>query len=228
MQFSLKTIIVAVFLVAAICGLFFAIPIVYVPLSIVGTVVVLATLLISIMVFDKGYGRAFAVGGFASLILAYLTTSHLGFNLSIYDGHTLRETFAYLLVLVALSGCMSMFVFWATVADQPEYKEQKKGGPSRIAQLTSGLILGLLMGGSVAIAGQVYGPAPAPTPFASPGVIGFGSPISPIYPSYVVPPPSLPFPVPAPAFSQQFQPVEPDAADDDDSGWRPSFEPRNP
>lgn len=203
MQFSIQSIILAVIITAIICAVSFVAP-AYMSFQLVLVLLLMVTsFLISVIVYDRGYGRAFAIGA-----VAFLGISAVLLNSTFIS--TAGSVFPWGLLMAVASGGFSMLAYRASLDGQSVSVDGtgKTGEsvvqprPTQLARLTSGLALGLLMGGAITIAAQLMAPAPlpiAPTAFYPTNYLNVPSysPISVIpppisYPAPVFPSPSVP------------------------------------
>lgn len=126
MQFTLKTLFVALSVAAVLCCAFFALP-GWLSLIVLGTLFsLIPPALIAGIVYGRGYGRAFSIGGISAggcLPFIYLYYS-FAFSMSFITGFDdlddesvlgIKFSFAAILVLVCLGGLAAVSVRWLSL-----------------------------------------------------------------------------------------------------------------
>lgn len=138
MRFTLKTLFVVVSVAAVLCCAFFALP-GWLSLIVLGTLFSLVPpALIAGIVYGRGYGRAFSIGGISAggcLPFIYLYYS-FAFSMSYINGFDdlddesvlgIRVVFAVILFLVCLGGLAAISVRWLSL------RANRKAGKHRPA-----------------------------------------------------------------------------------------------
>ena len=153
MQLSLKSIILTSIYVAVICSLFTAVPEEIFYLGLLSLSIIFPGVLISMMVFDAGVGRAFAVGAlptFVFFILALVSTE-LVYNTMA----NLKGIIGGGMVMIALGGGIAMAICEAANLDRNTGETIKIRMSNRISQLAVQLVLTLLFSGLIAIVAAI-------------------------------------------------------------------------
>ena len=158
MQFSLKSIIHAVVIVSVMCGIFFAWPediTIFVPFT--GLASILTAFLVCVIVFDKAYGRAFAIGALACFL--FVSCSLTLFSLDGIDWEDLRGykiRVGLITMLIPVGGLTGMLTLWCAMEnprDESDIKTNGSNKQSRLSQIIMGLVLGMILAGAIGFTG---------------------------------------------------------------------------
>ena len=102
MQFSLKSIILAIVLIAMICSFYFAIPLAF--FAYFHTVIVVFTpiLMIGLIVYGRDATRAFGIGGLSFVVVVIgrvLLQSFIGNYIDLFSPYSLKTNIALFMML---------------------------------------------------------------------------------------------------------------------------------
>ncbi len=158
MQFSLKSIIFAVVIVAVMCSFFFAWPedvSIYVPIT--GLTSLLVSFLVGVIVFDNAHGRAFAIGALA----CFLFISIYLFVFSLYaldweDFRAYKLRVGLITMLIPFGGLTGLFALWSSVSDNAD-AQNTETNKIRLSPTIVGLIFGMLLAGAIGFTGTYVG-----------------------------------------------------------------------
>lgn len=140
MRFTLKTLFVVVSVAAVLCCAFFALP-GWLSLIVLGTLFsLIPPAMIAGIVYGRGYGRAFSIGGMSAggcLPFLYLYYS-FAFLMNLIHGFDdlddesvlgIRIVFVVILVLVCLGGLAAMSVRWLSLRANRKASEHLSASP---------------------------------------------------------------------------------------------------